>query len=86
MKTGQDELFKAFQLTHQLTFGKNQKVGLGWHILKIADADYLFHNGGTGGSRSFLAFNAEKKIAVVVLSNSAEPVDAAGINLIKQLQ
>lgn len=86
MKTTENQLSKAFQLTHQLTFGKNQKVGLGWHILKIADADYLFHNGGTGGSRSFLAFNAEKKIAVVVLSNASDSVDDVGGNLIKLLQ
>lgn len=86
IKTTENQLSKAFQLTHQLTFSKNQKVGLGWHILKIADADYLFHNGGTGGSRSFLAFNAEKKIAVVVLSNASDSVDDVGGNLIKLLQ
>ncbi len=86
MKVENTELFKAFQLTHQITFDKNQKVGLGWHIVKVNDIEYLWHAGGTGGSRSFLAFNNAKKNAVVVLSNSAESTDPVGVGMIKLLQ
>jgi len=86
MNLGQDKLSKAFRLAHQITFNKNPKVGLGWHILKIDNTEYLFHNGGTAGSRSFLAFNMDKNIAVVVLSNSAESTDPVGTGLIKLLQ
>lgn len=86
LKPAQNQVGKAIQLTHQITFSKNQKLGLGWHIIKVDDIEYYFHNGGTGGSRSFLAFNPEKKVAVVILSNCAESVDPLGVNLIKLLQ
>lgn len=86
MNADKSELSRAFQLTQQITFNKNPKVGLGWHIIKVAGQDYLFHNGGTGGSRSFLAFSAEKKLAVVILSNASDSVDETGVNLIKLLQ
>jgi len=85
MKLEQNELSKAFQLTHQITFDKNIKVGLGWHILKVNTTEYMYHNGRTGGSSSFLAFNSDKNIAVVILSNSAESTDLVGSDIIKLL-
>ena len=45
----------------------------------------LWHNGGTGGFRSFVGFVAETQVAVAVLSNSANEVDAIGMNLLKCL-
>ncbi|MGI4751549.1 MAG: serine hydrolase domain-containing protein [Janthinobacterium lividum] len=82
-----DELSKAFQLTQQITFSsKNNKLGLGWHVIKLANREYYCSRKLSGGSNSFLAFNAEKKVAVVILSNTQEPVDPIGVNLIKLLQ
>ncbi|RYE30556.1 MAG: class A beta-lactamase-related serine hydrolase, partial [Sphingobacteriaceae bacterium] len=86
MRVGTDELSKAIQLTHQITFNKKNKVGLGWHLAKINNADYFFHGGGTGGSSSFFMFNAEKKTTVIILSNSAESTDPIGVSIIKLLQ
>jgi CubicO group peptidase (beta-lactamase class C family) len=85
MANGTGKLSKAFELTHQITFSKNIKLGLNWHIITINGIDYYFHNGLTGGSSSFLAFNIEKNIAVVVLSNCAESTDALGAGLLKKL-
>lgn len=72
-------LNQAFQLTHQVTFtdGVN-KVGLGWHYLKNGQEELLFHNGGTGGYRSYLAMNLQKKFAVVILSNTAIATEVVG--------
>lgn len=86
MKTGKDELSKAIQLTHQITFNKKERVGLGWHLAKINNQDYFFHGGGTGGSSSFFMFSPEKNIAVIILSNSAESTDPIGVSIIKLLQ
>lgn len=86
MNNGADRLGKALAQTHEVTYSKDTKIGLGWHIIVVDGADYIFHNGGTYGSSSFLAFNAEKKLAVVILSNSAESTDAIGTGLIKKLQ
>jgi CubicO group peptidase (beta-lactamase class C family) len=83
---GTDELSKAIELTHKTTFNKDVKIGLAWHIITVDGIDYYFHNGGTNGSSSFLAFNNEKNIAVVILSNAAENTDALGTGILKKLQ
>ncbi|MDB4921147.1 serine hydrolase [Mucilaginibacter sp.] len=81
MHPGADSLSKAIELTHHITFTKDVKIGLGWHVIPVNGISYYFHNGGTYGSNSFLAFNADKNIAIVVLSNAYEATDpiAAGI-------
>lgn len=80
------DLAKAFELTHQITFSKEPKVGLGWHIMKPTADTYYWHNGGTGGSRSFIIININKKTAVVVLANSEAETDDVGVGIIEKLQ
>jgi CubicO group peptidase (beta-lactamase class C family) len=86
MATGNTKLAKAIELTHQVTFDKDVKVCLAWHIIKVDGVEYYFHNGGTYGSSSFLAFNKEKNIAIVILSNCGESVDRVGVNILKKIQ
>ncbi len=60
------------------------KIGLAWHIMK--DGSTVWHNGGTGGFRSFIGFDSKRMTGVVVLSNSAgEVVDPIGVNILKML-
>ena len=80
------KLSKAFELTHQVTFSNDTKVAMGWHIIKVDGLNYYFHNGGTDGSSSFLAYNIEKNIAVIILSNSGASTDTTGVGLLKLLQ
>jgi len=86
MHPGTDELSKAMALTHKITFNKDVKVGLAWHIITVNGIDYIFHNGGTNGSSSFLAFNTEKNTGIVILSNAAESTDALGSGILKEIQ
>jgi len=78
-------LSNAFDLTHQITFSKEPLVGLGWHVFQIKGANYYWHNGGTGGSRSFLIFSIEQKMAAVVLSNAEVGVDEVGLGIFKKM-
>ncbi|HTH82620.1 MAG TPA: serine hydrolase domain-containing protein [Mucilaginibacter sp.] len=82
------KLSKAFELAHQVTFagGENFKLCLGWHIIDIDGVNYYYHNGGTYGSSSYLAYNTEKNLAVIVLSNAVESTDIVGNDIIKKLQ
>ncbi|TSJ38702.1 beta-lactamase family protein [Mucilaginibacter corticis] len=80
------KLSKAFELTHQITFSNDTKVAMGWHIINVDGVNYYFHNGGTDGSSSFLAYNIEKNIAVIILSNSGASTDTTGVGLLKLLQ
>jgi CubicO group peptidase (beta-lactamase class C family) len=61
-------------------------VGLGWHIIPIAGVNYYFHNGGTGGSSSFMAYNIDNGLAIVILSNATASTDATGAGILKALQ
>jgi CubicO group peptidase (beta-lactamase class C family) len=83
---GTDTLSKAIELTHKVTFSKDVKIGLAWHIIIVNGVNYYFHNGGTNGSSSFLAFNPEKNTAIVVLSNAVESTDELGTGILRKLQ
>ena len=45
----------------------------------------VWHNGGTGGYRSFVGFTPETEAVVVVLANSAKSVDSVGVEILKVL-
>ena len=57
-------------------------IGLGWHIQKRKDGVVVWHNGGTGGFRSFCGFDPKTKTGVVVLANSTASIDDIGFHLL----
>ncbi len=58
-------------------------VGLAWHRLKTpAGRTLVWHNGGTGGYRSFAGFDEATGQGVVVLTNTALSVDDIGFHLL----
>ena len=55
----QTPLLPAMRLTQQPlaeTGSPNLQIGLGWHILDANGKQIIWHNGGTGGYRSFVGF------------------------------
>lgn len=77
---------KALLLTHRRrgTVSKTLGIALGWHIL-VQDG-ILWHNGQTGGYHSFVGFDPETQVGLVILANSAtDAVDACGFDVVKQL-
>jgi CubicO group peptidase (beta-lactamase class C family) len=61
-------------------------TGLGWYYAKPGKDKVILHTGGTGGFRTCLAVNLEKKFAVVVLSNTLTGVDEVGNAIMKWLE
>jgi CubicO group peptidase (beta-lactamase class C family) len=63
-------------------------VGIGWML--DTENNIIWHNGGTSNFNSYAAFNPEKQIGVVILSNCAPnyriPATVMGVKLMKQLQ
>lgn len=79
------ELLAAMQITHQVRHDKaggGTRVGLGWHISKGNEGDVFWHNGGTGGYRTFAGFVKEIGKGVVVLTNSNTGADDIGFRLL----
>jgi D-alanyl-D-alanine-carboxypeptidase/D-alanyl-D-alanine-endopeptidase len=60
------------------------EIAFGWHILKTAGSDIIWHNGGTGGYRSFMGYRPDTGMGVVVLSNTSTiaGVDDIGFHLL----
>ena len=56
-------------------------IARGWHIF-AGDPEVIWHNGGTGGYRSFVGFSPSSGVGVVVLSNSQVTVDDLGRHLL----
>lgn len=50
------------------------EVALGWHIFTGNGREIIWHNGGTGGYRSFMGFDPSTRTGVVALSNAETPV------------
>lgn len=59
-------------------------IGLGWLIYSTGGREFVWHNGGTAGFRSFAGFDARERIGVVVLSNAftSGGVDDIGLHLL----
>jgi serine-type D-Ala-D-Ala carboxypeptidase/endopeptidase len=83
---GEPALVRAAALT-QATRVRHRgiAIGLGWTRGPLLGTDHelLFHNGGTGGFRSFVGIVPATHTAVAILSNSARSVDALGFRLLE---
>ena len=81
-------LSRTLQQTHGERHGTsdaNLKIGLAWHILTRPVGKLVWHNGGTGGYRSFIGFDPARRIGVVVLCNNGnENVDDIGFHLLDE--
>lgn len=73
MDLRQTPLAPALKRTHRRRkdAGSSQMgIGLAWHILGRGKREIIWHNGGTGGYRSFTGFVPATKRGIVILTNS----------------
>lgn len=79
-------LAAAIEMAHAKrhdTDNPNLSLGLAWHILRTPQGSTItWHNGGTGGYRTFIGFDPARHAGVVVLSNSATSVDDIGLHFV----
>ncbi len=79
-------LQQAMAFAHQErapTDSPNSRIGLNWFTMHAGADTILWHNGGTGGYRTFAGIEPSKKIAVVVLTNSGGTgADDIGLHLL----
>ena len=86
LDTSASPLTRALKQTHVSRRGAGSAtmtIGLGWHILaRPQGAAIVWHNGGTGGYRSFAGFDEVRRVAVVVLTNANIGADDIGFHLL----
>jgi CubicO group peptidase (beta-lactamase class C family) len=80
-------LAEAIRLTRSLWEPQRRMtIGLGWIRTKVPGGDMWWHNGGTGGFRSFAAFIPELGRASVVLVNDRRGPERAGVQALSSLR
>lgn len=57
-------------------------IGLAWVIRPTASGSIVWHNGGTGGFRTWAGFDPQQGVGAVVLTNSGHGADDIGFHLI----
>lgn len=66
--------------------GRPHTIGLGWFRTRLRGGDLWWHNGGTGGFRSFAGFSPQRQRAVAVLVNDRRGPDRIGVDLMELRQ
>ena len=80
-------LAEAIRLTRQLWEPERRMtIGLGWVRTKLPGGDLWWHNGGTGGFRSFAGFSPDRGEASVVLVNDVRSPDRIGVEALPSLR
>jgi serine-type D-Ala-D-Ala carboxypeptidase/endopeptidase len=85
LETRKGELSAALHETHaaRRTVGTpGMSIGLAWHIRLGGGRNLVWHNGGTGGYHSFIGFDEQARVGVVVLHNSSGNIDDIGFHLL----
>ena len=57
------------------------EIALAWIVPKVEGHEIYWHNGGTGGYRCFMGYDAKTRVGVVVLSNMSTNVGVDDIGL-----
>lgn len=83
----------AFQRQKTFQISDFMDIALGWHIMNTkAGNQWHWHNGGTGGYRSFMGIDVKDKYGIIVLSNvsglhsESGKIDQLGFSLMKTLR
>ena len=65
-------------------FGPQSDIALAWLVATREGREIFWHNGGTGGYRSFMGYDPKSRVGVVVLSNmmTGAGVDDIGMHLL----
>lgn len=74
MNPADDPLGRAIAASHEARFQVNSamSLGLNWHRPHFRGDTLVFHNGGTAGFRTIIAFNPRTRTGAVLLGNSSQ--------------
>ncbi len=77
----------AIQRSHQELFQERADRAMGMNWIRSFESDIsqtiIWHNGGTGGCKTYLGFTEDRQFGVFVLSNTVSSVDALAEGILK---
>jgi serine-type D-Ala-D-Ala carboxypeptidase/endopeptidase len=84
LDTSRGPLARAVALARipRASFAAGVRMALGWFVVRPLSQPAWWHNGGTGGFRSFAAFDADRALGVVILTNTSVSVDDIGMHIL----
>lgn len=65
--------------------GRAVRIGAAWITLEVKGGMITWHNGGTGGFRTWMGLDRDAGTAVVLLSATAVSVDRHGFGMLREL-
>ncbi|MEV4833109.1 serine hydrolase domain-containing protein [Nonomuraea sp. NPDC049486] len=68
--------------TPRFDAGRDERIGYGWFTTRHGEREITWHNGGTGGFRTYAGFDRASGRGVVVMGNTGTPVDGVGLRLL----
>lgn len=78
LRAVRDESAPGAEASHpRKAFDDSDRIGWAWFTTTDRSPNLTWHNGGTGGYRSFLGFDPKSEQGIIVLTDSANWVDAA---------
>lgn len=79
----------AIRRSHRGLFRDPTGLSIGMNWIRSFDdelaQDVVWHNGGTGGFRTYFGFTEDRRFGVFVLGNTAHSVDALAVDILKSL-
>ncbi len=81
-----NDLERAMRATHQVrkTMNPRTSIGLNWSVQTDGGRTILSHGGGTAGYRTMIAFDPEKRVGFVMLTNSGGFDDDIGMDFLRR--
>lgn len=65
--------------------GRAARIGAAWITLRVGGREVTWHNGATGGFRSWLGLDRDASTGVVLLSATSASLDGHGFRLLSEL-
>jgi CubicO group peptidase (beta-lactamase class C family) len=83
-ETPLSKAFDAMTSVRRPARGASSFAALGWQIKMAHNKEIVWHNGGTGGYRSFIGYDPKAQTGVAILSNVGNPAgpDDIGMHLL----
>lgn len=78
------DLERAMRDAHAVRepMGESMEIGLNWITRTMEGQRIVWHNGGTAGFRTFIGFDPDTEVGIVVLTNSGIGADDIGFHLL----